>query len=132
MQKQFLFSTAILLLATAGAAQESLTIPMKAKSPQLTEEAREIYYSACATVQHEFGQTQLPNPRITLVLGADSDGVLRDKGEIRLRKWDRHLFAQGVVILAFGELMPVAQKLTMAKRAVSWADATLSVRQLEK
>jgi hypothetical protein len=132
MPRQLVLSIAILLATTAGAAQDSLTILAKAKPPQLVEEAREIYLAACAIVQQEFGRTHPLSPKVTLVLGAEKDGVLREKGEVRLRKWDRYLFAQGVVILAFGELMPSEERLTMAKRAVSWADTTISVQQMEK
>lgn len=132
MTKQFVFSTAILLLATAGAAQEGLKIPANGNPSQLAEQAREVYLAACATVQQEFGHPGPLRPKVTLILGGAQDGVWRDTGEIRLRKWNRDLFAQGVVILAFGELMPSEQKLAMAKRAVSWADATIGVRQLQK
>jgi len=132
MARQLVLSIATLLFATAAVTQDGLTIPTKAKSPQLAEQAHEIYLAACATVQQEFGRPHPPRPKVTLVLGADVDGVLREKGEVRLRKWDRHLFAQGVVVLAFGELMPTEEKLTMAERAVSWADATVNVRQLRK
>jgi hypothetical protein len=132
MARPLVLPIAILLLVTAGVAQDGLTISAKAKPPQLMEEAHELYLSACATVQHEFGRSQPPRPKVTLVLGADEDGVLRGKGEVRLRKWDRYLFAQGVVVLAFDQLMPTEEKLTMAEHAVSWADATVDVKQLRK
>jgi len=127
MPRQSVLSIAILLLATAGVAQDGLTIPVKAMSPQLAEEARKIYLAACATVQQEFGRTHRFSPKVTLVLGAERDGVFTEKGEVRLRKWNRHFFAQGIVILAFGDPMPTEEKLTMAKQAVSWADATIGV-----
>jgi hypothetical protein len=43
-----------------------------------------------------------------------------------------YLFAQGVVMLAFEDLMPLQQGMTMAKRAVTWADATVDVEQFRK
>ena len=132
MARQLVFSIAILFLATAGVAQDGLTIQAKAKPPQLAEQAQEIYLSACATVQKEFGRSSPPRPKVTLVLGAHVDGVLTDKGEVWLRKWDRYLFAQGVVVLAFDELMPTEEKLTMARRAVNWADAAVNIQQLRK
>jgi hypothetical protein len=132
MARHFVLPIATVLLATAGLAQDGLTIAAKTKPPQLTEEAHQLYLSACASVQQEFGRSHPPRPKVTLVLGADVDGVVREKGEVRLRKWDRYLFAQGVVILAFGELMPMEERLTMAERAVTWADATVNVKQLRK
>lgn len=132
MRRQLLLTIAILFLASAGVAEDGLTIAAKAMPPQLVNQAQDIYRAACATVQQEFGRAYPLNPKVVLVLGAEVDGVLRDKNEVRLRKWDRYLFAQGVIILAFGELMPREQKLTMAKRAVNWADATVSVQQMQK
>jgi hypothetical protein len=46
---------------------------------------------------------------VTLVVGADENGAHWDAKEIRLTKSDTYLFAQGVVILAFEELLPNAQ-----------------------
>ena len=51
---------------------------------------------------------------------------------VRLTKWDRHAFAQGVVLFAFEDLMPVEQRLMLAKRAVIWADSTVDVERLAK
>ena len=134
MARQLVLSIAIMLLVTYGVAQDGLTIQSKTKPkpPQLSEQAQNIYLSACATVQQEFGRSHPPRPEVTLVLGADVDGVSREKGEVRLRKWDRYLFAQGVIVLAFSELMPTEEKLAMAERAVNWADATVNIQQLRK
>ena len=100
--------------------------------PQVKNEAQSIYLSACATVQQQYKQSRPPSPKVTLVLGADRNGVLLTKNEVRLRKWDPYLFAQGVIILAFDELMPAQEKLAMARRAVNWAGATVSLQQLQK
>jgi hypothetical protein len=104
MPRRWVLSIVILFLAAAGAARDGLTIPVKAKPPQMAEEAREIYLAACATVQQEFGRTHPLSPKVTLVLGAEKDGVFTQKGEVQLRKWDRYLFAQGVVILLSANL----------------------------
>ncbi len=71
-------------------------------------------------------------PRVTLVLGADKNEVWFQDREIRLTKWDRYGFAQGVVWLAFEGLMPSQQRLTIAKRAVNSVDATVDIEQLRK
>jgi len=130
--RKWMFSIAILLLANGSVAQDGLTIQTKSSQPQLEEEARAIYVAACAAVQQEFRQNRPLIPKVTLVLGATEDGVVRETGEIRLRTWNRYLFAQGVVILALGELLPSEEKVAMAKRAVSWADATISAQQLQR
>jgi hypothetical protein len=124
MRKQLGLASVVLLLATACVAQDGLAIQVKGKQ-RLPEEAQEIYLSAC-------GQSRPRSPKVTLVLGAEQDGVMRATSEIRLRKWNRHLFAQGVVIPAFSDLMSTQQELTLAKRAVGWADAMMTVQQLHK
>ena len=118
----------ILSLATACLAQEGLTIQSKLKQRWPAAEAEKIYLSACSAVQREFGSNRAVRPQVKVVLGADTDTVLFHEREIRLTKWDPQLFAEGVVVLAFQELMPVEQRVTLAKRAVNWADATVEAK----
>ena len=70
-------------------------------------------------------------PTVTLVLGDDKNVVRFDTREIKLTKWDRYLFAQGVVMLAFEDLM-MDHRTAMAQRAVTWVDATVDVERLTK
>jgi hypothetical protein len=132
MSKELALSIAILLMANCGAAQENLTLPLKTMPQQQATEARSVYVAACAAVQQEFRQTRMLSPKVTVVLGAEKDGLMWDKREVRLRKWDRYLFAQGVVMLAFDDLMPGEEATAMAKRALNWADATVNVQQLQR
>jgi hypothetical protein len=67
-----------------------------------------------------------------VVLGAEKDMVSFGEREIKLTKWDRHAFAQGVVMFAFEDLMPVEQRLMLAKRAVIWAGSTVDTERLAK
>ena len=67
-------------------------------------------------------------PSVTSVLGADKNEVEFGQQEIRLKKWDRNAFAQGVVMVAFGDLMH-DRRAAMARRAVTWADQTLEVER---
>jgi len=126
------FTISILVLATACLAQEALTVHFKGKQKWPAAEAEKIYLSACSAVQHEFGSNRAVRPQVTVVLGADQDEASLDEREIRLTKWDRHAFAQGVVLFAFEDLMPVEQRLMLAKRAVIWADSTVDVERLAK
>jgi hypothetical protein len=120
----------VLILATACLAQDGLTVQSKGKWP--AAEAQKIYVSACSAVQREFGGHRRIAPRVTLVLGDGKNDVWFQEQEIRLTKWNRYAFAQGVVWLAFADLMPLQQRLAIAKRAVNWADATVGVEQLRK
>jgi hypothetical protein len=49
-----------------------------------------------------------------------------------LTKWDPYAFAEGVIWLAFDDLMPSQQRLTIAKRIVNWVDATVDIEQPRK
>src|SRR5712691_2934263 len=95
----------ILLLSSGALAQELFTIrsPKNQKVP--SAEAEKVYLSACAVVKREFNRTTTIRPRLTLVLGANTEGVYYREREIHLTKWDRHMFAQGVVLLAVEDLL---------------------------
>jgi len=125
---------ALLFLATVSAAQDGLAVRNDANLPWPSAEAAKVYLSACAVVQREFGATRELRPRVTLVLGTNKDyqGLYFKSREIRLAKWDPYMFAQGVVWLAFEELMPQEQLLLVSKRAVAWADATVAMDQIAK
>jgi hypothetical protein len=121
-----------LVLATVCLAQEGLTVQNKGKQKWPAAEAQNIYLSACSVVQREFGGNRSVAPTVTLVLGVDKNEVWFQDREIRLKKWDRYAFAQGVVWLAFEDLMPSQQRLTIANRIVSSVDATVDIEQLRK
>jgi hypothetical protein len=65
---------------------------------------------------------------VTLVIGADENRAYLGTREIRLTKWDPYLFAQGVVIFAFEDLLPDGERMAVAKRAVTWADSTVDAK----
>ena len=46
-------------------------------------------------------------------------------------QWDRFKFAQGVVLLAFDELLSRQERLQLAQAAVSEAGSTLDVKVLK-
>ena len=121
---------------TAGNAQTKvqagLTIRDASNKKWQSAEAIRVYLSSCAVVQREFGISHELRPEVTLVLGAEKDVLAFDQREIRLTKWDPYLFAQGVVVLAFEELLPKKELLSVAKRAVTWADSTIDAREEAK
>jgi hypothetical protein len=121
-----------LVLAKVCLAQEGLTVQNKGKQKWATAEAQKIYLSACSVVQRQFGGNGSVAPTVTLVLGADKNEVWFQGREIRLTKWDRQAFAEGVVWLAFEDRTPSWQRLTIAKRIVSRVDATVDIEQLRK
>jgi hypothetical protein len=132
MMNALKFAISILALAAVCLAQDGLTIDNKHKERVSTPEAEKIYSSVCSVVQREFDIRHPLHPQVRLVLGADKNEIWFAGREIRLTKWDRYAFAQGVVWLAFEDLMPSQQRLTIAKRAVNWADATVEIERLAK
>jgi hypothetical protein len=82
-------------------------------------------------VQREFGTNRLPRPQVTLVIGGAANKADWDHREIHLTKYP-YLFAQGVVIFGFEELLPTDQRRQVAKRAVTWADSTVEIDHFRK
>jgi len=126
------FTISVLALAGATLAQDGLTIDNRHKERLSTPEAEKIYSSACSVVEREFDIKHPLHPQVRLVLGADKNEIWFVGREIRLTKWNPYAFAQGVVWLAFEDLMPSQQRLTIAKRAVTWADSTVEIKGLAK
>jgi hypothetical protein len=126
------FTISILALAAACLAQDGLTIDNKHKERVSAPDVEKIYSSACSVVEREFDIKHPLHPQVRLVLGADKNEIWFVGREIRLTKWNPYAFAQGVVWLAFEELMPSQQRLTIARRAVTWADSTVEIEQLTK
>lgn len=122
----------VLSLAAVCLAQEGLTIDNKHNERVPAPEVEKIYSSACAIVQREFDLGHPLHPQVKLVLGADKNEIWLVGGEIRLTKWDPFVFAEGVAWLAFQDLMPLQQRLAIAKRAVNWADSTVEIERLAK
>jgi hypothetical protein len=126
------FVNSVLALAGVGLAQNGLTIDNKHKERLSTPEAEKIYSSACSVVEREFDVKHPLHPQVRLVVGADKNEIWFVGREIRLTKWSPYAFAQGVVWLAFEDLMPSQQRLTIAKRAVTWADSSVEIERLAK
>jgi hypothetical protein len=122
----------VLALAGAGLAQDGLTIDNNHNEKASTPEAEKIYSSACSVVQREFGIRRPLHPQVRLVLGADKHEIWFAGREIRPTKWNGYAFAQGVVWLAFEDLMPSQQRLMIAKRVVTWDDSTVEIGRLAK
>ena len=123
----------VLLLASVSYAHDSgLSVTVNGRQKYPAAEAEKIYNSSCAAVKQDFGDSKAMCTSVVLILGADQDGVDLDRGRVLLTKWDRGLFAEGVVMLTFQKLLPVDRTLTLAKRALNWADATIEIGQLAK
>ncbi len=112
--------TIVVFMVALGAsclAQDGLVIRTSG-SQDRPADAEKIYASACLAVEREFRITRAIRPHVTLVVGADKNGAYWGPREIRLTKWDPYLFAQGVVIFAFEDLLPDGERMAVARRAV--------------
>jgi hypothetical protein len=116
----------VLMLTHFAAAQRPFDVsnPKQLKWPQA--EAERIYFSTGRDLAAEFKLTQLPRARFTLVLGADENSVDMSSRELRLKKWDRYLYAEGVLRLSFDQMLSAEAKLRLARRAVAESDATVN------
>jgi hypothetical protein len=115
----------------ASGERSLLTIHTLRKQPVSYAEVRAIYLSACRTVEEEFNRTDPVRPSLTLLLGADTEGLYYPKREIQLKKWDKYEFAEGVVMLAVADLLPKDKKLSLARLAVVEAESTVEVSELK-
>lgn len=128
-------NTAILFmtLAIACSGQEAfVSVSSNGKEKWSSAEVTKIYLSACNAVQREFGNGMVLRPSIGLLLGADKNAVDFDNKRVLLKRWDRSLFAQGVVVLAFEDLLTPQRRIIMTNRAVHLAEATVDIREMQK
>jgi hypothetical protein len=130
----------LLVLSSTGLAQSSsdgsfsvrhLKNASYSLKPAQMREAERIYRSACAVVQHDFhnGSSEL-HPRFTVIIGAERDEVHTTHSpadEILMTKWDPLVFAQGAVVLAFDQMLPLDVSAQLAKRAFRQSNATVDV-----
>jgi hypothetical protein len=132
MTKATRLTVVVLILAAACWGQTLLAVQVKGKQQWPAEEADKLYLSGCSAVQREFVAARPVRPQVTLVLGADRNEARMDTRQIRLIKWDPELFAQGVVMFAFEGLLPLDERLAVARRAVNWAGSTVEIKAISK
>jgi hypothetical protein len=109
MTKASRLTVVVLVLAATCWSQNLRTVQARGEQAWPAEEVDKLCISACSAIQREFEGTRPLRSQITLVLAAEKDKARWDSREIRLIRWNPDLFAQGVVVLAFEELMPLDQ-----------------------
>ena len=132
MKKTFRVVIVVFGVALACWGQNYFATEGKSKQHFPAAEADRLYLSACSAVQAEFRTTGIIRPNFTLVLGAEKNEVQFKTRQIRLTHWDPYLFTEGVVIFASEDLMTAKERMVMTRRAISWADATVSVAMVSK
>ena len=122
----------ILALATTSAADDGLIIAGNSQQTWVPD-AEKVYASTCSVVEREFRTPRPVKPPVTLVVGSSENrAFFRPRREIRLTKWDPHLFAQGVVIFALEDLLSETERIAVAARAVKLAESTVDVKDLKQ
>jgi mitochondrial fission protein ELM1 len=135
MNMKNMLKSAMLVMALASvccAQEDSVNVSSEGKQRWSPSEVNKVYLSACTAVQKEFGNSIVLRPSIALVLGADKNAVNFDKKTILLKRWDRSLFAEGVVILAFEDLLTPQRRMVITQRAMNLAQATVNVGEITK
>lgn len=112
--------------------EAKVNVTSESKQKWSPSEVNKVYLSACTAVQREFGNSIVLRPTIALVLGADKNAVNFDKKTVLLKRWDQSLFAEGVVILAFEDLLTPQRRMMMTNRAVNLAQASVNIAEITK
>jgi hypothetical protein len=124
----------VLFLLTAAGGQFAWGQNFAVRNPRHLNfpeaEANRIYQSAAEAIQKEFQQGELLRPQFTLVLGVDHNQMDVASSELRLVKWDRNLFAKGVVLFSFEQLMPEQRATRLMQRVVSEATAVITPEEV--
>ncbi len=123
----------VVAFASACCAQEAVVnVSSKGKQKWSPSEVDTVYLAACTAVQREFGDSIVLRPPVALVLGAETNAVDFDKKTILLKRWDHTLFAQGVVVLPFEDLLTPQRRMMITNRAVNLAQATVNIGEIGK
>src|SRR5215470_1269864 len=94
-------------------------------------QAEKLYQSACSVVQREFHGTMDLRPRFTVIIGTDHNEV-HGRSEIWLKQWNPAVFTEGVVVLAFSQILTPDAIKQMGERAVRYGDATIDVKDIRR
>ncbi len=94
-------------------------------------EAKKLYQSACAVVQRDFHGNAELRPRFTVLLGTDRNEV-HGGTEIWLKHWSHAMFTEGVVVLAFDEVLTADVIKQLGKQAVERATAIVDLAELKQ
>ena len=100
-------------------------------------QAENLYSLVCAVVKEDFhsGAVEL-HPHFTVLIGAQRNEVhtrpVRSEGgaELWMKKWNPMVFAQGVVVLAFDEMLTRDVITRLGNRALRYSNATVDVADI--
>ena len=115
------------LLGGTSSAQDTFTVRNLNKQKWPEAEAKRIYFLATQAVEREFKLTHSVHPKFTLVLGYVNDQMDTSSGELRLAKWDRRLFTDGVILFSMEQVLTPDIRRELMRRTLQAADSTVSI-----
>ena len=130
---------ALLFLASACVGQSSadrffVVRNIKPSGDLLTSaqmsEAERLYLNACAVVRRDFHGNGELRPRFTVLLGTERNEV-HSRTEIWLQRWSQSIFTEGVVVLAFDQVLTQDVIKQLGRQAVQRAAATVDLVELK-
>ena len=117
-----------LIAISAGAVGQELFEVRNQKNQKWPEaEAKRIYLLASEAVEREFRLNRPMRPKFTLVLGAETDLVDGNSGELRLKTWNRRLSVDGVILFSIDQMVTPEVRTRLQQRTLLAADAVVSV-----
>lgn len=110
--------------------------PFQVSNPKHQEwpqsEALLIYDCEARNLAEQFNLPRVPRAVFTVVLGAEENSVDMNTKELRLKKWDKYLYAEGVLRLTFDQILSSESKMRLARRAVAESEATVNSRSITR
>jgi hypothetical protein len=94
-------------------------------------QAEKLYQSACTIVKNDFHGAMDLHPRFTVIIGTDHNEV-HGRSEIWLKQWNPAVFTEGVVVLAFEQVLTPDTIKQLGERAVRYTDATIDVADVRR
>ena len=103
-------------------------------TPAQMREAERLYQSACAVIirdfQSNFSSRSEIHPRFTVIVGTDHNEV-HGRTEIWMKEWDPGIFAEGVVVLAFNQVLTPDRIKQLSSRALRYSNSIVDVADLK-
>jgi hypothetical protein len=115
------------LCSSAAVGQEFFTVRNQKKQKWPEAEANRLYLLASQAVEREFKLTRSVRPRFTLVLGFEGNQLDVNTGELRMAKWDRRIFADGVILFCMEQMLTPDTRLQLLRRTLLAAESVVDV-----
>ena len=121
----------LLLLVSVSLGAQMFTV-VNADKHYSQAEAEQAYKQATDAVAQEFHLLEPARPTFTLYLSEAKDSAAFSDHSLRLKRWDKRLFRQGVIFLSLVELSDDKNVQRLERHIEAQEAATVSVETLKK